>query len=161
MEIEYKIIIAEAYSEFKKEANGFFPDLSDHFLWHFWNEIEKSANEQENLFDKYHRRADETIVSTLAGTTFFSDYNWLDCLHSYEYPYNSLDYKLQRLIYALLPIKDAFLIIYMPKKDQFSKREFEYIDSCIQSIHSRMRLLCVVKETTGDLRLEAHVTRSR
>lgn len=160
MEQDYQIITAETYSEFKEDTNAFFPELNDHFLWHFWNEIEKSANEEENLFDKYHRRADKTIVTTLAGITIFSDNTWLWFLYSDCYPNDALANELKNIIYALLPIKEAFIIIYMPKEDKFSEREFDYIESCI-SKYGSIKLLCVVKETIGDLRLEVHVTRSR
>lgn len=157
MEQDYKIITAEAYSEFKEDTNAFFPELNDYFLWHFWNEIEKSANEEENLFDNYHREVGETIVTTLAGTTIFSDNTRLCLLYSDCYPNDALSNELKNLIYALLPIKEAFVIIYMPKDDKFSKREFDYIESCI-SEYRGIKLLCVVKETIGDLRLEVHVT---
>lgn len=161
MEKDYQIITAESYSEFKKEANEFFQDLSDQFLWHFWNEIEKSANKQDNLFDVYHRRADETFVTTLADTTIFSDYAWLEELYSDDYPYAAFLNVVKNLIYALLPVKEAFLIIYMPKEDKFSERELSYIGLCLCEICKSIRLLCVIKETTIDMRLEIHVTRSR
>lgn len=159
MEKDCQIITAESYSEFKKDTNEFFPELSDQFLWHFWNEIEKSANEEENLFDNYHRRADDTIVTTLAGTTIFSDNTWLWFLYSDRYPNDAFAKELNKLIYGLLPIKEAYIIIYMPKDDKFSEREFDYIEFCLSNYRG-IKLLCLVKETIGDLRLEVHVTRS-
>lgn len=161
MEKDYQIITAESYSEFKKEANEFFPDLNDQFLWHFWNEIEKSANGQNCLFDDGYRKAEEPFTSTVANTTIFSACSWLDDLYSDIYPYYTFTFKLKLILYAVLPIKDAFIIIYMPKEDKFSDRERSYIDSCIYNICNGIRFLCVIKETTVDFRLEIHVTRSR
>ena len=161
MEKDYKILTAESYSEFKKEANEFFPDLSNHFLCHFWNEIEKFARKEENVFDQYHRRADETLVTTLADVNLFSEHYWLWFLYSDYFPYEALAWKLNQLVYSVLPIKEAFIIIYMPTDDKFSDRELSYIDSCVSKICSGMRLLCIVKETTDDLRLAIHVTQAR
>lgn len=156
---DYKIRAIETFSEFKKESNVFFPELSDLFLWQFWNEIEKFANEEDNVFDKYHRRADETLITTLADNTIFSEHVWLWFLYSNDFSDEAFACKLKQIVYAVLPIKEAYIIIYMPTDDKFSDRELSYIDSCISEISRSIRLLCIVKETTGDLRLAIHVTR--
>lgn len=160
MNKDYQIITAESYLEFKHDVNEFFPSLSDFILWHFWKEIEKSANEEECLFDRHHRNADDTIKTSLADTYFISDYCYISFLYSEDYYDSALAHNMKQMIYSVLPIKEAFIIIYMPKDDKFSEREYEYIESCLYKLCEGMRLLCIVKETPGSMRVEIHVSQS-